>query len=643
MSTNNVVDKRATANNQTIRGTSFLIIILGFIHSITYLVIIPPWQHYDEPSHMVRIIAYARNLDPDKLPDTQSIRREIASSMLKHNFWAGTSQSINLLVENSPVWIGVSQTNDPQLYYLLLGTLLKPIGYVDILILLYLARIASVILYIATISISYKTISLLFPSKPLIPIFSSLLLAGLPSYVDIMTSVNNDVLAIFSFSLFLLFCTQTILKGKSVTSILGLVLTALLCILTKSTVYAAIFLAPLALFVTIQNPKIKRGIAIGAFLSLLAVLIPTFSWIDLSQWMRVNIQTNHGRVKSQDAIHGKYVFQIEKNENNNPSFFQIINLSAGPNKINNEVITLTLGGWIWGDKNDQIAPISLSDGKTFYSNKIKIDNQPALFAFPITFPASTKEVRVSLRVPKNSASTRIFMDGLFLVYGNHAPMTTQKVFLDDTNHVTIGDQILTNLIQNPSAEHGSLCINPTIEQKIQQYIPVHLSLTYMSIRELPKNMWYLELTTRNLVETFWGKFGWGHIPFSFTLIYPILGTVTFIGIIAGFLQVRNFVKPQQDVLVFFIVSTIIIWSNVYLRGLTSTITSIDKNYIPPARYAYPVVIPTILFMVLGWARISQLLRINTTNAKRLLHSIVIMAILILDIYAVYSILQYYTS
>ncbi|MDP2744483.1 MAG: hypothetical protein Q8P00_05395, partial [Dehalococcoidia bacterium] len=85
----------AEAPNRQERDSKWLAVFLALalLRGVLYGVVVPPWQHPDEPTHFehARIIAETGGLpaaDYVSLP----IRREIVASMVNHAFWRGIPQ-----------------------------------------------------------------------------------------------------------------------------------------------------------------------------------------------------------------------------------------------------------------------------------------------------------------------------------------------------------------------------------------------------------------------------------------------------------------------------------------------------------------------------------------------------------------------
>ena len=64
------------------------ILLLAFVNGLLYIVIVPPWQHYDEPNHFEYVWLLAERGGFPKPGDYDSgMRRDVAQSMVEHGFF----------------------------------------------------------------------------------------------------------------------------------------------------------------------------------------------------------------------------------------------------------------------------------------------------------------------------------------------------------------------------------------------------------------------------------------------------------------------------------------------------------------------------------------------------------------------------
>ena len=152
---------------------------------------------------------------------------------------------------------------------------------------------------------------------------------------------------------------------------------------------------------------------------------------------------------------------------------------------------------------------------------------------------------------------------------------------------------------------------------------------------------YYQETARHLLNTYWAKFGWGHVPLlPFTdQSYFFLQMITLVGLCGagvGLLR-RGFFQPW-NLLLFLGFAVAGIWAQTFLRGIQSLV--LGTIFTPPARYAYPVIIPTILALNAGWLEIAHFL-----ERWHLPHHVKFWAyalfFLILDMASLWSVFYYY--
>jgi 4-amino-4-deoxy-L-arabinose transferase-like glycosyltransferase len=256
----------------------------GLLHTL----LVPPWQHYDEPGHFeyAWLIANKPGL-PELGEYVQSMRREVAASMIEHDFFANMGFRPNLLSINKPVWIGISQTDDQPFYYLLVAIPLYLVRTSDITFQLYLARLVSLGLFLLTLFGAYALISELTLPGNSLRLLIPLSVALIPAFVHSMTSVNNDVGAAAFFTLFLWQSVRLLKLGINLWRIILLSLLVVLCLLSKSTTIFVIPLAVIAIAISLI-PRPKRiiglaGISLIGIVLLIAIMTNTGGHFGMSK------------------------------------------------------------------------------------------------------------------------------------------------------------------------------------------------------------------------------------------------------------------------------------------------------------------------------------------------------------------------
>lgn len=294
----------------------FLIFILaiGFIHGVIYTFLIPPWQHYDEPTHFEYAWLIANT---GKLPQAEAydsvMRREVAASMIAHGFF-DVLPSPNLLLDKT--WIGISQTSERPLYYAVLSLPLMFLKGADVELQLYTTRLMSVFMFLGVLFIAHQLTKELFPNVPELKTMIPLSLTLTPSFVDLMSAVNNDVGATLMFSLFIWLGVRLTSSGVNVTRLILFILGALVCFYTKTTVFVAMLLViPLISLTFIHTRYPINLLSLSVFcLYFVFIFLSVFAIGDSAYWYRnlLIVQQNKvTREKTLVAVDGQFVLSIQ--------------------------------------------------------------------------------------------------------------------------------------------------------------------------------------------------------------------------------------------------------------------------------------------------------------------------------------------
>ena len=622
-----------------------LILGLGLLHGLIYILLVPPWQHYDEPAHFeyVWLLAHRKGL-PLRGEFDQPMRTEVAASMLKYNFFRGMDLLPDLEARNEAVWIGISQVGDPPLYYLIASLPARLFPAWDVTRLLYAMRFVSLALYLLSIWVAWEMMKELTPDAHVLRWMVPLSMALLPGYTDLMTSVNNDVGATLLFSLFLWGSLRLIRRGVTMPGLLWVGTAALLGLWTKETVILVLPLLGFVLFLVFFRDR-WRWVPWTALVTLMIItLVSVFSWEDALFWgrWRDTFQESPISKLSQDAPLGNHIMQIEIVPNEpRPAIFQLLpseQVSALRGK------TVTMGAWIWASQPLTSDALSLFDGDSYLSQRFKIDTSPTFFAMTVLLAQDANFARVMLSPasPGNIETISVYYDGLVLVEGAR-PLDELPQFDDSLAQQGMWGGIpFHNLLRNASGEITGPSIRLWAKELSLDIPQVILFPTQEASILLDGSGagWYYHAAAQNLLQTFWAKFGWGHIPLApFTdQLYFLLQVLTLIGFGGagiGILRRGNF--RYLNLFLFLGIVLIGIWVQTFLRGIPSLIGSV---YLPPARYAYPVIIPTLLAINAGWLEIAHFL-----ERWHLPHHVKFWSyalfFLILDIASLWSVFYYY--
>jgi 4-amino-4-deoxy-L-arabinose transferase-like glycosyltransferase len=219
-----------------------LLVLLTVARGLIYVLVIPPWQTPDEPSHFgyARFVTQTHGLPP---PRGAPVDPQITASMARFDFWRLRYQASEPSSSDLPNETRMASVH-PLLYYLLAALVLTPLRDQELILQLYALRLCSVLMAALTVLVAFRTVKLLFPDDPVLPVTVTVFIASLPMHAFMSASVNNDNLAELVASLVICLLVLTLrdgvspLKGVAVFVLLGA------GYITKRTTF---FTVPLAL------------------------------------------------------------------------------------------------------------------------------------------------------------------------------------------------------------------------------------------------------------------------------------------------------------------------------------------------------------------------------------------------------------
>jgi len=620
-----------------------LFLLLGFFNAFLYVFIVPPWQHYDEPTHFEYVSLIAKKYSIEQRPEFQSAQREIAASMIENNFFENLKFTPNLLLENKSIWIGISQTSDPASYYSLIGNILRLFPNIDPENQLYLARLLSIPFYLLTLFLAVKITNELFEKRSLMRTLVPMSILMLPGLVDIMTAVNNDVAAIAFFSLFLWGCVRILMKGINWFRLIWILSATALCIITKNTVAIAPILLIYPLIIIVKKKQLRIILVFLLLISFTLLLLTILDFNEPANWYQLNYQNQSTRKETTDAPLGNYALRLTGGKTNQPpSIFQVINLQEYPDTSSPNVIRMTVGSYMWADSPTKASAPIIDNYNKHYSKIFDVGKTPKFFSYQVEFPANTKHIKLSLSFPKDTEVNNIYYDGVFVAIGDIPDINNPHFTQENCNKLDFNQKEYNNLVRNCSAELSSISIDPNIDKLSLTLFPVHLSWILGVLSDFNSTGRYFKHTLSTLFQTFWAKFGWSHIPLIYNTPYIILAIFTifgFIGSFFGFLNIKSPIKKRA--FLFFGITATIIWTLNLLRGSGSVLSMPIHIYIPPARYGYPAIIPTMILLSMGWVFVYKFLQKFLPLKDKHLIGGLFLLLLSLDTLSVVSILRYF--
>ena len=601
----------------------------------------PAWQHYDEPGHFEfawLIANHSGRVEPGTYD--QAMRREMAASMIEHGFFRNLNYRPNLLSTDEPIWIGISQITNRPLYYFLVALPLHVIPFTDITFQLYVTRLVSLGMYLVVLVASYGIVVELTPEGHPLRWILPLTLALLPAFADLMTAVNDDVGATAFFSLFLWASVRMIRRGFSLPRLMAVLFSCLACYWTKSTVAFSLLLLPIPIFLSMPGKVRRRAWPVLAFL-VISALFFIFDWSDPAHWLVLRTQTAPARIRSQSAPFGEYIFQL--NGDSGFSQPQVIQILSPDNVKILRGHRVTLGAWIWGDQAGTASTPVLMDGEKLKSKEVPVTESPTFFSLTMRIDQHAGAVQIQL-VPLldgNNPDAKIYYDGITLVSGDFSEYSDAPIFNDQSISTGTWDgKSIHNVIQNPSAEQAWPGLQPRLDTFLMANTPIPPSMILSSLLDWSSTRSYFQVAATFLFTSFWGRFGWGNIRILGENTFELAALGTALGLIgAGLLIWRKRKEIQWGLIILFGASLISVWGAALLRGIPAIIGA--DNYIPRARYAFPVIIPTMLILCAGWYEIIRLLNIRFHLNLKWGWIFYVSGLLLLDLLAIASIYRFY--
>jgi hypothetical protein len=233
-------------------------------------------------------------------------------------------------------------------------------------------------------------------------------------------------------------------------------------------------------------------------------------------------------------------------------------------------------------------------------------------------------------------------DGIVLVPGKQPKEMLPMFHDEDAAEGVWGGEEFTNLLRNGSMEQSWPWVRPWVDALGVRFIPDsgRPSLILYSLLDSPSSGWYYVNTFYRLARTFWAKFAWGHVSLIGHKPYRVLGIFTAVGLAGAVVALwRKRRALPWDSLIFLAIVLSMVWGTTWVRG---AIYLFYFPFIPVARYAYPVIIPTMLVLNFGWLESLTALKhwFRLPQGTEIVVYIVLM--LALDIISVVSIIKFYS-
>ncbi len=422
----------------TERRQLLAILVIALLQGLLFVWIVPPWQHYDEPTHFeyAWLIAQHRR-QPQPGDESAAMRREVQASMATNGYFAANPSLIE--DDASSISIGYTELGHPPGYYMLAAIPIALFPQLDVTTQLYLARLVSVGLFLLTVAISWGVArEVVPPGNPLrwaVPLVAALL----PTFADVMSSVNNDVGAVFAVSLFIWGALRLIVRGFSWRRLGWVVGAALLGAVMKNTAMVAVALTPavfLFAFWAWRGWRL-RWLWAGLLGLTFATLVALFSWGDAARWYRADTATTQvgpTREARKEAPHGTHVYALHA-DSSAPGQGLLYPLRADDvRRIAGR--TVTLGAWVWANRDVQSLPLALDvrvAGRPEFQRlgqPVTLSTSPTFVTQTFTLPINVERVHVVLNTAITSGqepALDVYFDEVLLAEGTFDPSSAREV------------------------------------------------------------------------------------------------------------------------------------------------------------------------------------------------------------------------
>jgi len=458
----------------------------------------------------------------------------------------------------------------------------------------------------------------------------------LPGFVDLSTAVNDDVGATAFFSLFLWLGIRLMIRGFQWLTFLGFVLLAIICFFTKTTVMHAVVLGTIPVLFSLFRGANRRFIWIVFAASLILSGAFLFNWGNARNWIPDSSTAIPIRTFDQKAPVGEHVFQFRLVLGEPAA--EITQLIPGGNRDPNKKQVITMGAWIWADAPATVQTPILNLGNRKIFKEVEVNEEPRFFTITKSVQARERLVNISIAptISQIDESVTVYYDGIVLVggdwSGNKDPIYTSA----NGNRGLWGEREFTNLVRNASAEKSGINFRSWVDTYIGARIPGAPS-QYLGVFLDPDPLVsHYAATAKFLFQTFWARYAWGQVLLIGNRPYTIIGFFTFIALLGAALAFwRNRRDIRWDIGLFLGLALVSVWGAALLRGLPSLISG--GSFMGPARYVFPVIIPTMLILDIGWLEIIYRIKQKFRIQQRYQLLVLILLFVLLNVLSVYSI------
>jgi hypothetical protein len=545
-----------------------------------------PWSICDEAGHLEHVLYVASHRRLPGSADLDVALRQRVSDAF-HGADCGRDRPGAIVG-----CLGSQQLEERHAYYAMQALAQALVGPETVLGQLRLARCVSLALLLLSLVVAHATTARAFPDRPLLAVSVTALMATLPSYTGLMTTVNNDSLACLAGALLVLSAVALVRDGPTPRSLVAASLAAGLCFAAKTTSMLLLPAAAAALWLALPLRR-RAAHALMAVAVALALLSP----IDLrgsAHWLKP--RHDHVDRVSNGARLGSHAFRLR------PGYALAQRLPPG------EVAALrgaqvTLGAWMRAADQDVLAHPPLLDAKTPLAEPevVRPGREWRFVAWSARVPEEASVLGVRLVGPQSGV---VEVDGVALVRGNLAAAAPPQWRDDDARQGSWGGGPARNLLRNGSAERGWPLLREGVDARLP--LPFGLNWRLQSLYAWRTTPAYYKKAVDRFLVTFWRSFAWGTPSLRRSTVAgaTALATLAVCGLLLRLADAMRrrltLTSAEIRVLCLLVVTVLIALAGTLAR--TDPPKPQGHGFVPGARYFFVALLPAAILIVLGLGR-----------------------------------------
>jgi hypothetical protein len=594
------------------RARVALALAAALCQGLLYQTMVPPWQHYDEPSHFEYAWLYAEHGErPAFDSGDTAMRREVTASMVESGFYAPKIPAPPLLSDDGALQLsgGGTATGHQPWYYALLSLPLRLVRHLDIASQLAVARAVSLGFWMLTVLAAAGVARELTSPGHVLRWLLPLAVAGVAPVADLMAAVNNDVPVIAFTSLFVWGAVRVLRRGLSWQTIGWVFAAALGASLVKNTGVIALAFAPAVCLTAwaIQRRRLRSLVAFSGLIAVVLVLA-LVAWDDASMWYRRAWPSQEPATRAAIAEAapqlGSHALLLQLDSQSFPPYLTSPIAAANLDELRGQ--RATIGGWVWSSRPAFVYLGMLVHGErdgTIIVERFEVSPTPTFHAIVVEVPRDARQVQVLVGgdVQEVGQELDLYFDGTLLVRGRF-PTDTPPAF-DGPNLAagTWGGRAFVNLARNPSIEERGPRLRPQVDATVSRYLRRQVSAVLMSISDLGLSAQTVYVVIApELVDGLFTRFGWGSELLrgaGWDWLFRGLALAALVGCLRWLLGAGAGRAATRPVVIALGLFAAALWFAALLRLHPLVETA---NLLTSARYAFPAIIPTVLALVGGW-------------------------------------------